>query len=306
MARGLGWRQKERSNGFMLWLLISLTRLLGSWVGRLLLFPIVSWYWLFAPAARSSSRQFLAKASAGKRLYSWKHLYCFAASLLDRVLLYSNNSERFKVSLHGEQHVLPHLAQGRGVLLLLSHLGSFEMIRVRGAELGRPIKVLMDKSQGQKLLAALEAINPSISDDIIDTGVSDTDRVLRVKKALDEGYLVCMMADRCYGGDSAAVDFFDRPAQLPLSPYLMASVLKVPVVLGFAVRESVNAYRIEFEPLAEQMRLPRKMRTQAAQGYAQQYAARLQFWAQRHPYNWFNFYDFWAEPDVAATQELEP
>lgn len=293
------WRQKERSHPIMIWLIIRLTRYIGAWFGRALLWPIASWYWLFSPRARKASQQFLRRANVPGARNSWAHIHCFASTLLDRVLMVVGGQQRMIIELEGEHVVLPHVTAQRGVIMLLSHLGSFEMARLRGASLGRPLKVLMDRKQGEKMMAALEAINPDIANSIIDTGVSDTDRVLRVKEALDEGYIVCMMADRGYDGATMVpVDFLGEKTALPMAPFVLASVLKVPLILGFGLREGRGQYRIVFESLAAEINLPRRQRKQAGAQYAQQYADRLAYWAKRYPYNWFNFFDYWAQPGM--------
>lgn len=295
MSSSNNWQQKERSNGFMLWLIIQLTRHVGPWLGGLLLWPITTWYWLFAPQARHASQAFLQRVNVADQGNSWWHIYSFSRTLLDRVLMVAGESKRFSVSMEGEENIRDHLGNGQGAILLLSHLGSFEMARLKGASLSRPLKVLMNRAQGEKMMAALEAINPGIADSIIDTGVSDTDRVLRVKAALDNGDIVCMMADRSYDGAAMVpVDFLGDTAELPLSPYLLAGVLKVPVVLGFGFYQQRGQYRIVFEPLLDGASMPRKQRRELAAEYAQRYADRLAFWAKQYPYNWFNFFDYWA------------
>jgi len=42
--------------------------------------------------------------------------------------------------------------------------------------------------------------------------------------------------------------------------------------------------------LAERVVLPRKNRQQALSEYAQRYADKLEYYCQKNPYNWFNFF----------------
>ena len=82
-------------------------------------------------------------------------------------------------------------------------------------------------------------------------------------------------------------------------PWVLASVLKVPVVLAFGVYEGGNRYRIVLERLADQVVLPRAGRRAAIAGYAEAYAARLEAQVRRAPHNWFNYYDFWTDEAAA-------
>lgn len=292
---GKKWEQKERATPVFLSIIVWLTRNLGRSVGAVLLYPISLYYLLFAPKARRASNEFLSLALG--RPAGWKdsfrHIHCFASTMLDRVLLFAGRSDYFDIEVENNQHMRQYLDRGQGVLLILSHLGSFEMSRILGGERSVPIKVLMDRSGAGKFFDALEQINPEITANIIDTGGSDTDRVLRVKAALDEGCAVGIMADRSHGGDDIEVNFFGRKALLPSSPWLLAGVLKVPVVLGLCVSLGGKQYLIRFEELIANPRLPRGKRQQVSAEYAQQYADRIEHYARQYPNNWFNFYPFW-------------
>jgi predicted LPLAT superfamily acyltransferase len=103
------------------------------------------------------------------------------------------------------------------------------------------------------------------------------------------------MADRVReGGRAVPVQFFGRTAQLPAGPWLLAATLKVPVILAFGLYRGGARYELQFELFAERIDAPRDRRDTAIAAYVQRYAARLEHYARSAPYNWFNFYDFWA------------
>jgi predicted LPLAT superfamily acyltransferase len=49
-----------------------------------------------------------------------------------------------------------------------------------------------------------------------------------------------------------------------------------------------------FEELADFSSIPREARAAAMQAATLRYAALLEKYCRSDPYNWFNFYDFWA------------
>jgi predicted LPLAT superfamily acyltransferase len=61
------------------------------------------------------------------------------------------------------------------------------------------------------------------------------------------------------------------------------------------LKETNNKYHIYTEELKLDTSLPRS--SQAA-NLAQQFATRLEQMALAHPYEWFNFFDFWNDPDA--------
>jgi predicted LPLAT superfamily acyltransferase len=61
----------------------------------------------------------------------------------------------------------------------------------------------------------------------------------------------------------------------------------------FCLRQG-RRYRLIMEPFAERVILPRAERKAALRGYVARYAGRLEHHARAEPFQWFNFFDFWA------------
>ncbi|MGA7986605.1 MAG: glycosyltransferase family 2 protein, partial [Burkholderiales bacterium] len=53
-------------------------------------------------------------------------------------------------------------------------------------------------------------------------------------------------------------------------------------------------YDVRLEPFAERIELDRRDREASLRPWVERYAARLEHHCREAPYNWFNFYDFWA------------
>jgi predicted LPLAT superfamily acyltransferase len=212
--------------------------------------------------------------------------------------------ESIDVSVHGADVVLDTLKKSsqpeqgnakRGALLLVAHFGSFEVLRTLGqAQHGLPISLLMDRAHGRMLMQLLEKLDPTLRANIIDASQSGPDLVLALNEAITAGHLVGVMADRARVDErTSAVTFLGSKAEFPVAPWLLASVLKVPVLLGMGVYHGGNRYSSHFEMLAERVHIPRNQRESAVQEYVQTYANRLAEYAMQAPYNWFNFYRFW-------------
>jgi predicted LPLAT superfamily acyltransferase len=52
---------------------------------------------------------------------------------------------------------------------------------------------------------------------------------------------------------------------------------------------------VVIERFAEEVPSGDSTRETAVAQYAQAFADRLEHWCRQAPYNWFNFYDFWAD-----------
>jgi predicted LPLAT superfamily acyltransferase len=144
--------------------------------------------------------------------------------------------------------------------------------------------------------AVLERLNPQINERFIDIDPQGFDHVLELEPIVANGGLVGILGDRSMpGARSIEVEFMGRKAAVPTGPYLLAAVLKCPVYLTFALFHAPNRYDLYCEPFVEKVVL-RRGPQQAAdlQPLAQRYVDRLEHYCRQAPYNWFNFFDFWA------------
>src|SRR5690606_26312668 len=113
------WKQRREGGGrFALRLLSAIAAFTGRRAARLLLYPIVLYFLLRRPAERRDSAVFLSRARgrpAGLREVA-RHIHTFAATILDRFYLLSENTRRFDIRVEGLAALHAHLDAGRGVL----------------------------------------------------------------------------------------------------------------------------------------------------------------------------------------------
>ena len=304
-------RRPEAGGRFAIWLIREAARRCGRRFVRPFLYPITLYFFLRRKVERRASAAFLARIRGrpAGALAVLRHIHAFASTVLDRVFLLTQGLDRFDIRLHGYDQLQEQLARGNGVLLLSGHLGSFEVLSVLKQERpGLPLKVVMDSQQTRDCNALLYALNADISGQIIDVGTDPGEFALQLQAVAAQGGVVGLLGDRVRAGEMAATaDFLGAPARFPAAPYLIASTLGLPVVLGFGIYRGGNRYDLHFEVLARDLRIPRAERAAGLREWTQRYAERLEHYARMAPYNWFNFYDFWnngANPDRARDGAL--
>jgi predicted LPLAT superfamily acyltransferase len=306
------WQQRPEGGGrFAIWLIHAIARGGGRMLSRLLLYPITAYFLLVRGPERRASRAYLARvlgrpATLGEVA---RHLHCFASTILDRVFLLSGQLRRFDVRVSGLEPLHASMDEGRGVLLFGSHHGSFEALRVLSRE--RPevqLRVVMDRAQNAVITQMLEALSPEIARTVIDARQDGVAITLAISEAARENALIGLLVDRAKAGEpTTVVPFLGAPAEFPDAPFLIASALRVPVVLSFGLYRGGRRYDLHFEPFPIEHDVPRAQRRAALARMQARYAQRLEHYVRLAPYNWFNFYDFWnLDAEHAPPQDPQP
>ncbi len=291
--------QPERGSAFWIGVLVRVARLLGRSATCSLLWPIALYFVGTGSAARRAAHDYLRRV-LGRKPNLWdvaRMFHTFAVCTLDRFLVLSGNAK----SLHTRPHWIPAVEaitrSGNGCLLLVSHLGSFEVLsHLSSSTKHVPLRVLLDRAQGRMLTNLFEHLNPDFAASIIDAGLPGPQLVLAMREALDSGCNIGIMADRVRGSETSVdVQFLGGTARLPAAPWNLAIVLKVPVVLAFAIYRGGRTYDIYFEMLSERIESRRDERAAVSRRWAQRYANALELRVRDAPYNWFNFFPFWTD-----------
>jgi predicted LPLAT superfamily acyltransferase len=161
---------------------------------------------------------------------------------------------------------------------------------------------MMYEENARKVNTVIESLGGRARMKVIPIGVFDS--LIRAKDRLEHGEWVGILGDRVVDSDRLIhVPFLGRTAAFPAGPFLMASALKVPVVLFACLHLGGNRYKEHFELFAEELTLDRHQRDAALERWVRRYAERLEYYCRLAPYNWFNFYDFWRTAEAGALRE---
>jgi predicted LPLAT superfamily acyltransferase len=295
--------QREGGSRASIRLMINTSLRCGRGFMQLCLYPITLYYFLKRGSERRASRDYLTRLF-GRPASFWqilKHLHCFSVTMADRIYLLARGERGFKIEVHGLEQLQQCVSQGRGVLLVGSHQGSFEVLRALSTRCPEvPLRVLLDKQKTPAITEMLESLAPEVGEAVIDVSQGGAAITLAVAETCNAGGMVALLADRGRAHEVLRrVDFLGEPAPFPIGPWLLANTLQVPVVLCFGVYRGGRRYALSFELFAERVEIPRDARNQALDEVLRRYAQRLEHYARLEPYNWFNFYDFWQQDEAA-------
>jgi predicted LPLAT superfamily acyltransferase len=304
-------RQRERSSLWQLRLMRWIAVTAGRRVARLMLHPIVCFFCLDR-STRHHSARYLARALG--RTATWgdvyNHLFTFAAMVLDRVYLLQERFDEFTFTASGVEAMHKRLAEGRGVLAFGAHLGSFEALRMIGHERGLPVAMIMYQDNARLINETLAALAPRAKLHTI--GLGRVDAMLAIRRWLDDGGIAGLLADRTLPGNSQrsksiVLPFLGAPAIFSDGPFRLAAMLRQKVVFMAGLYRGGRDYDLRFIEIAdfgaaaETQASAAGTRDLAIRAALERYVATLEGLCREAPYNWFNFYDFWADAEAPAT-----
>lgn len=293
-------QQREKGSPFFLAILCWIALHLGRKVIRAILALVVFYYFLFAAQARAASRQFLSRAlppePRSALRWGWlvyRHLLTFALVSIDRIFFLADKKNSFDVQLFGLEALQKF--NGQGCILLTSHLGSFDAMRVVAVrDLSLKLRILLDVQHNANASYLIQRLDPALAAGIIDARTPGAALALQMSEAIANVEHLGIMADRVHQGERVkAMDFLGSPALFPEGPWHLASLMQAPVLACFGIYRGGNRYDVHVELMAEHLGTNRRERPQAIAAAMQLYTERLAYYAQTFPFNWFNFYDFW-------------
>lgn len=304
-ARGRHWASiNEISFVAGMRLLFWICRVFGRWPFRVVLYPVLGWYMMTKPLPRRASGDYLRRVAGyggGKPPAVLRHFAAFGEGILDKMLLWGGLFPLDSVTFFGEAVVNQAAVDGRGGLLICSHLGNLELCRVLSRQRSDiKLTVLVHTKHARAFNQMLARLNPASQLNLMQVTEMSPATAMLLAERVAQGEFVVIAGDRIPVAPNprvAMADFLGAPAAFPVGPYVLANILQCPVYLLFSMRQGRGS-EVHFEFFRDAVRIPRKGRDAALAALAADYARRLEHYCLRAPLQWFNFYDFWHSPQL--------
>jgi lauroyl/myristoyl acyltransferase len=184
----------------------------------------------------------------GRIVDAWAVYKNYSYYLID--LLYLSHGKarirEYRITVTGGEHLVQALNQGRGVVLLTSHLGNWEMGGEAIGATGRKIHLVYAPDSS----AIFEQQRNRLRDGARVEGVAlmPGDLVsLKLYRLLKQGELVALQGDRLQFDRGISVFFFGSPATFPQGAVRLAQHAGSPVVPIFIPLKGYKTYEIIIE-----------------------------------------------------------
>lgn len=292
-------------------------RRFGRMPFRVLLYPVILYYFMFRHSARRASLQYLQLMEEAGLLtrekrwlsLSYRHFINFGDSLLDKLAVWQGDISVDDIRFHNHE-VFDALARnGKGGLIIGSHLGNLEICRALACKnTGVIFNVLMHTAHATKFNAMLTQAGADAGLNIIEVSDVSPATAIILQQKLDQGEFLVIAGDRTPVSNVknvSEVDFLGHSCAFPQGPFILAAILRCPVLTMFCLRREdlkKPSYDLYLERFSDRILLPRRARKEALQGHIQSYAGILENHCAKAPLQWYNFYSFWAESAPPVTR----
>jgi len=280
---------------------IFISKNLGLWVFVIYAWIVATGFFLLFPLRVGNSvKLYRALYPDRNRLFhlrcAWRQFHNFADVFMDRFVLQDSDDITFTSA--GCEHLEQSIDDGKGGILLMSHMGNWDVAAHLLKRKVNRIRLLL--YMGVKQKEQIEQIQKeSLSQSGIQIigveqdGGSPVD-ILEGIKFIESGGVVSLTGDLVWNKDqrTVPVKFLGREILLPEAPHLFALLSGAPLFIFFAFRTGKNQYHFSMSaPIALDCN-SREERAGAIRKSAQQYASILEATLRNYPLQWYHFKPF--------------
>jgi len=280
-------------------ILVYFSRICGAWVFYAACWIIATVYFLFFPRRVAVSVRFYRAVFPNRPAWyplwcAWKQFHNFTTIYIDRFYLI------FKGDIHytaqGWHYIEKAAENGTGGILLMSHLGNWEIAAHLLKKKGIPLLLFMGEKTGEQIEKTQKNTLQSTGVEIIASplGQSSPMDILEGLRHLRKGWMLSIAGDRFGSANRSYVEaeFLGHIVRLPETPYAMAIATGAPVFIFFAVRTGRQRYHFIIHPPIFLRSGARKTRRKSVRDAAQLYARHLEQTVCQHPFEWHHFEPF--------------
>ncbi len=275
-------------------------RLLGRRACGWVMAPIVAYFFLTGAEQRQASRVYLGRVLGRQPSLAegFRHFIDFAGRALDSFAAWSGAIPADAMATSDPDFLARAGTDPRGALVVVSHHGNVELARaLMSPALRNRLTVLVHTRHAENYNRLLARYRGEAAGRLIQVTEIGPDTAIVLRECIERGEWVAMAGDRVpvlSQGRVSRVPFLGGMADFSQGPWLLAGLLDCPVHLLFCRREGAGRWSLALESFTDRVSLPRGRRSEALKPLVEAYARRLERECREAPWQWYNFFDFWA------------
>jgi KDO2-lipid IV(A) lauroyltransferase len=244
-----------------------------------------AWFWLSAAQRRAALDNYAAALGLDRSdpevsRIARRAFQNYGRMLMDFLLMGSLTPEELTqlVTIDGRQHLDAALAGGRGALMAVPHMGSWDMAGSYAGALGYPISAVAERFPGS-LNGAVVRTRQRFGLNVITLGRS---AVRAITQALQANSIVALLCD-LEQGPGLEVQFFGRRATVPGGPAAIALKTGASLMPAYQYATSPGHHHVHLDP-------PLALRDgDTKETVMQRVVERLEDFIKERPEQWYAF-----------------
>lgn len=150
--------------------------------------------------------------------------------------------ERF-ITIEGKENLDSAMSQGKGVIMVFGHIGSWELNNAIYGILGYPTTAVAFQQNNRMTDRIINKYRQYHGVKVVydDTLYQDLVAILK------SGCILALVSDQDAGTRGVFVDFLGRPASTAKGPAILAMRTGAPLMISMLIRESNNMHRLIFK-----------------------------------------------------------
>ncbi len=292
------WTSKSVGSRLGHWIFYMLIRIGGRLPAYALLAFVGFYYTAFSPSARKKASHYLKRrfpdaGPLGRFFQTYRLIFNLGTVLVDRAAAGILGPDTLKGSFPQEEELAEIIRSGKGFILMMSHVGCWQVAISAQGFMDTPINMLMHEAEGDIDRQYFEHSGEAKPYRVIDPG-GYLGGALEMTAALKRGECLCVMGDRVMGsaGNVMAVPFLGKAALFPAGAFKIASSAGVPIVVVFSRKTGLSTYSME---IGEVIHVPsgKGRKVEKYRDHVTTYVEALEAYCVENPFQFFNFFDMW-------------
>ena len=288
------WSGRTDGTPLMQRALIALFKVVPLEVMYVVMALVVPFYMVFNHRGYISMYHFFRKRLGKRPVAAFWHValnhFCFGQVVLDRFASYAG--VRFRLEIDGNESFLRLCEGSKGFVMLSSHVGNYEQAGYMLHPDSKSYNALVYAGESETVMKGRSS-RFNVNNIRMIPVMNDMSHLFIINNALDNGDIVSMPADRCFGSSkSVTCKFFGAEAQFPLGPFATAVQKEVPALAIMVMKEKTRRYHAFVQQIECDTSLPPRQQMTAM---AQAFASQLEEVVRRYPHQWYNYYEFWED-----------
>ncbi len=243
------------------------------------------------PSGGIAYRYFRRRIGYGRWKSLWKTYvnHClFGQVVIDKFAMYAG--KKFNIEIEGGDHFRRLAAQQEGFVQLSAHIGNYEIAGYTLVSENKRFNALVFAGEKASVMKNRDKMFADTNTHMIAIS-PDMSHIFEIDKALEDGEIVSISADRILGSQKDIVHvFLGAKARFPIGPFSVATMHGLNVLAVNVMKTSLRGYKIYVAPLPYDKT---QARQEQIRQLSQAYVSELEKRVRQYPTQWYNYYNFW-------------